>query len=95
MRPEYNQKQNAGSNNNNNSSSPSSPNKYISHTAININHDDDEVTDDEENGDGQHNSDNTPDYNQIFDDNKSLTLHVLSNLKLGMDLTKVKLIFFF
>ena len=75
-------------NSNNNSSSPTTPNKYISHTAININHEDDEVTDDDENADGDLNSDNLPDYSQIFDDNKSLTRHVLSNLKLGMDLTK-------
>jgi hypothetical protein len=67
--------------NNNNSSS----NSFLSHTVLNINHDD-EITDDENYNDYSGNE------NSIFDDdNKSLILHVLSNLKLGMDLTKITL----
>ena len=64
-------------NQNNNSS-----NTFLSHTVININHDD-ELTDDE------HYSDSVNENPLFDDDNKSLILHVLSNLKLGMDLTKV------
>ena len=54
---------------------------------LNINHDD-EITDDEHYNDYSSGGND----NSIFDDdNKSLILHVLSNLKLGMDLTKITL----
>ena len=62
----------------------------MSHTVLNINHDD-EITDEERNGNDHYGSDHP-----IFDDDKkSLILHVLSNLKLGMDLTKVNYFFYF